>query len=353
VKHQLDKNVETRGQNYARELEAQSPFKKISLSWGEATELMKERNPQYQKAVASQIEAERSNGLVKNFTHEVKKSLTNTATQTLNPQEIAKALNNPVGELPKRLKSLTDLKNISHSLEQKEWARVGQSVDAEKSTRKEMVKLHVLFRQEKVIEDQRVLLEKYEGLVKGKPNLEKLLTKKRIKYEAQRKVWLNSVRDFFNAEYYDVDFKDTKESLTLYRNVADPKFHEWQRWCSLGHSQELAKELSKQHKDNKPAVPGMNSLKTSLGIKQFQSNLAASEEKQAGLRGEVRTMLQKWRELKNTQTKITELKIKKADVDPEQITAQTIEESFKVYQFLQTEIKLVSYFWMLDEKCWS
>ncbi len=91
-------------------------------------------------------------------------------------------INNPLSELPKQLKSLTDLKNISHSLEQNEWARIGQSVAAEKTTRNEMVKLRVLFRQEQIIEEQATLLEKYEKLAVGKPNLEKLLHKKRVSY---------------------------------------------------------------------------------------------------------------------------------------------------------------------------
>ena len=353
VKHQLDRGLQTRGQSYALEMQAQSPFEKVSLSWSEATELMMGRNPNYQKVIASKKEAERANGLIKNFTYEVKKSLTSTASQTLNPQEIVKAINNPVAELPRRLKSLTDLKNISHLLEQKEWSRVGQSVNAEKSARHEMVKLHVLFRQEKVIEEHKEMLEKLEELVVGKASLEKLLKKKRVNYESQRKAWLNSVRDFFNAEYYDVSFEDFNGTFTLYRNVADPKFDQWQRWGSLGHSEELAKQMRLQHKENKPVIPGMNSLKTSLGIKEFQNNLADREDKQTDIRGEVRMMLKKWRELKNTQSKITDLESKNNVVDPEQLSIQTIEESFKVYQFLQTEIHLVSYFWMLDEDCWS
>ena len=354
VKRQLDASVQTRGQNFARELQAQSPFEKVSLTWNDATELMKERNPEYREAVATQIEAESKSGAVKNFTFEVKQSLANTATQTLNPKEIAKALNNPVAELPKQLSSLTDLKNISHSLEQQEWERVGQAVEAQKKTRKELVKLHVLFRQEKVIEEHKALLDKYEKRVEGKPKLVSLLKKKRSKYEEQRKVWLNSVRDFFNAEYYDVDFKDSGKSLTLYRKVTDPEFHQWERWRSLGRSEEIAAQLCKQHEENKPTVPGINSLKSSLGIQQFQSNLALSGEKQAVLRSEVRTMLKKWRELKNAQAKITALKAKLAEgPSPEEITPQLIEEEFKVYEFLQLEIKLVSYFWMLDEECWS
>ncbi len=349
VKHQLDKIFQTRGQNYARELKAQSPFEKVTLSWTDATKLMLERNPEYRKALTTQSEASANNGLVKNVTHELKRSLSNTATQTLNPKEIAKAINNPVGELPKRLKSLTDLKNVSHSLEQKEWSRIVQAVAAEKTMRTQMVKLHVFFRQEQVIKEQESLLKKYQELVVGRPKLENLLIKKRIACQANRRDWLNSVRQFFNAEYYDVDFKDTNNSLTLYREVNDPQFHQWQRWRALRHSQELATQLSKQHKENKPVVPGMNSIKTSLGIQEFQSNIAATGEKQSGMRNEVRMMLKKWRELKNTQTKIAMLKSKQGDP----ITPQMIENQFKIYQLLELEIKLVSYFWMLDEECWS
>lgn len=354
VRYQLDNKVQDSGENYAKELEAQSPFEKVSLSWNDATELMRERNAKYQKAVATQIEAESKGGVVKNFTYEVKRSLTNTATQTLNPKEIVKAINNPVAELPKRLKSLTDLKNISHSLEQQEWHRVGQAVEAQKITRVEMVKLHVLFRQERVIEGQKALLEKYEKLAEGQPKLVSLLKKKRKIYEGEREAWLNSVRDFFNAEYHDVDFYDTENSLTLYREVSDPEFHQWQRWRRLDRAEELVKQLSKEHGDNKPVVPGVNSLKASLGIKEVQSNLLVNVEKQTSVRGEVRMMLKKWRELKNAQIKIAALKSKESDsFKLEGMTAQVIDEQFKIYEFLQTEIKLVSYFWMLDEECWG
>lgn len=354
VKHQLDKSVQDRGELYARELQAQSPFKTVSLTWVEARELMKERNPKYRKAIESKAEAESKNGLVRSFTSEVKKSLRNTATHTLNPKEIAKALNNPVAQLPKQLSSLADLKNISHSLEKKEWERVGQSVDAEKLTRAEIVKLHVLFSKDEILKQQETLLKKYEKLSEENPSILKVVKKRRLSFDMQREAWLNNVRDYFNAEYYDVRLKYQGKKLTFYRGVKNPGFDQWQRWGMLEHSHDLAKQLGAEHEKNKPVVPGMNSLKSGLGIKTMQKNLGATEKQHAELRGDVRSMLKKWRELKQTQTKIAELKSTKINQPTtEKITPKQVEDDFKVYQLLKTELQLASYFWLIDERCWS
>ena len=131
VKQELSESVERKGASFAHELSAQSPFKKVEMSWREASELMKERNSKYRQAIIDKEESLIKRGLVNNFTFEVRKSLTGSVQTTLNPSAIAKAMKDPVATLPKQLESITDLKNIYHSLTQTEWGRISQSVRAE------------------------------------------------------------------------------------------------------------------------------------------------------------------------------------------------------------------------------
>ncbi len=69
VKQELNQSVERTGASFARELAAQSPFKKVEMSWREASELMKERNQKYRQAIFDKEESQIKKGLVNNFTH--------------------------------------------------------------------------------------------------------------------------------------------------------------------------------------------------------------------------------------------------------------------------------------------
>ena len=355
VQSQLNNSIENRGVSYAKELATQSPFQKVSLSWDDAKQLMKERNSSYKKAISAKIEAESTGNLVTDFTNEVRKSLKKTASRTINPREIAKAFQNPITQLPRQIESLTDLKNISHSLEQKEWNRVSDSVAAQVMSRAETVKLHVLFCQNKVLNEQLELLKHYEPLVAERAPLVSALKKKKERYNKQRSIWLDSIRDFFNAEYYDVEFKNYGRGLSLYRDVEDPNFDQWQRWRTLDHSQALVKELQNQHKKSKPVIPGVNGLKSSLGLKSLQDNLADNPVSEDDMRKEVRSLLKQWRELKETQSKISELKSRHSSLPmtSESITLKTIDTRFQVFQLLEKEIKIVRNFWLIDEQCWD
>ncbi|MEZ7957069.1 MAG: hypothetical protein QMC23_10925 [Rubritalea sp.] len=216
VKQELSESVERKGASFAHELSAQSPFKKVEMSWREASELMKERNSKYRQAIIDKEESLIKRGLVNNFTFEVRKSLTGSVQTTLNPSAIAKAMKDPVASLPGQLESITDLKNIYHSLTQSEWGRISQSVRADAAQRREMVNLHVLFCQSENLEKAESNLESLIVILSadGSMNLNKAMTVELAKTQAilkkERGQWLDQVRNFFNAEYYDVEFNNYK-----------------------------------------------------------------------------------------------------------------------------------------------
>ena len=355
VKQELNQSVEMKGASFARELAAQSPFKKVEMSWREASELMKERNSKYRQAIFDKEESQIKKGLVNNFTYEVRKSLANSVQTTLNPGEIAKAMKSPVASLPRQLESITDLKNISHSLTQSEWGRVSQSVQADAAQRREMVNLHVLFCQSENLEKSEGNLKKLISLLSAddsvKPNKAMIveLAKSQALLKKERGQWLNQVRDFFNAEYYDVEFNDYKSKLSFYREVTDPEFSDWKRWRMLEHSGRLVTELQKQHGDDKPALPGISRITQNLGVMGLRSNLAQQSIPNQDMAKEVRQMLKSWRNLKSVQQQIAESK-PYAEKTP---SVEDLKGVTALYQLKKMEIEQLKTFWMIDEKCWK
>ena len=130
---------------------------------------------------------------MRNIGHEMRKSFTSSVKNTLNPSEIAKAMKDPVGAFPDQLESITDLKNISHSLTQSEWERVTKVVKAESVQRREMVNLHVLFCQSENIEKAEQELQKLIDSERLKETKEvmKELTNTQVILRKEREQWLD------------------------------------------------------------------------------------------------------------------------------------------------------------------
>jgi len=355
VKQELSQSVEREGKSYALELASQSPFKKVEMSWREASELMKERNTNYRQAIIDKEESLIRRGPVNNFTYEVRKSLTSSVQTTLNPGELAMAIKDPVTSFPKQLESITDLKNISHSLTQSEWGRVSQSVQADAAQRREMVELHALFCQSENLEKAEKNLGKFIEVVSedgsAKPNKAMIteLAKAQAVLKKERGQWLDQVRNLFNAEYYDVKFKDYKKKLSFYREVHDPDFSDWKRWRILENSGRLVTELQKQHDDEKPALPGIKQITHNQDVVELRSNLAQQSTLNQDMASEVRQMLKSWRNLKSVQQKITESK-PDAEKSPNVAGLKLVTA---VYQLKKKEIEQLKTFWMIDERCWK
>ena len=352
VKRELTQKVERKGETYSRELTAQSPFKKVEMSWREASELMKERNPKYRQAILDKEESLNKKGIVNNLTHEVRKSLTSSLQTTLNPSEIAKAMKDPVASLPRQLESITDLKNISHSLTQSEWGRVTQSVRADAAQRQEMVNLHVLFCQSENLEqaERELKMMKDSDKLKANKVVDAELVKAQKLLEKERSQWLDRVRDFFNAEYYDVELNAYQKRLSFYRDVTDPGFSDWRRWRMLENSDRLASEMQKQHDKDKPVLPGMNRLKENLGVSELRSQLAETSGVNQEMAKEVRQMLKNWRNLKSVQQKIVAQN--KAEVLDE-VRVNDLKRVTTLYQLKKKELDHLKVFWMIDEECWK
>ncbi|MGJ8658091.1 MAG: hypothetical protein ACSHX6_16710 [Akkermansiaceae bacterium] len=355
VRQDFGKRVERNGKSYASELAAQSPFKKVEMSWKKANDLMKARNPKYQQALIDQHQSKIRKGAVSNFTFEVRKSLNDSVQTTLNPNEIAAAMNSPVSTLPRQLKSITDLKNISHSLTQSEWDRVLQSIKADIAQRKEMVNLHVLFCQNETIDRAESELEK---IVKSDPQpqnkaLATELAKAQSLLKKERSEWLGQVRNFYNAEFYDVEFTDYRAKLNSYRHVTNPGFSDWKRWRLLENSEMLAGEMQKEHNDAKPMLPGMNMLKRKLGVMEIQSQLGHQKVLNEEMAKEVRQMLRGWRELKAVQQKIfaSELSYSRSNVT-QAPSVQDVRRITTDFQLKNEEIDKMKIFWAIDEDCW-
>ena len=355
VKHELDKNVKVKGQTYARELEAQSPFKTVKISWSDASKLMKERNLKYRQAAIDKRNSAAKKGAVRNIGHEMRKSFTSSVKNTLNPSEIVKAMKDPVGAFPDQLESITDLKNISHSLTQSEWERVTKVVKAESVQRREMVNLHVLFCQSENIEKAEQELQKLIDSERLKETKEvmKELTNTQVILRKEREQWLDSVRDFFNAEYHDVEFKAYRDKLSFYRDIKDPKFSDWERWRVMEHSNTLAVEMKGKHDDDKPVLPGIYSLKEKLGVSKVRNKLTQEEMPSTDMVKEVRKMLRNWRLLKLVQQEIEEQELESIkSVNDEVLGVSDIKNVTVVYNLKKREIDHLKEFWLMDEQCW-
>ncbi|MDB4608457.1 hypothetical protein OAH10_01915, partial [bacterium] len=161
---------------------------------------------------------------------------------------------------------------------------------------------------------------------------------------------LTEVRNLFDAEYHDVHFIPDDSGLPTYRDAANPDLGKWRRWCHLRRSKELIGKLTLSHKESKPTLPGTAFVAKSLKQMVNQNSESTIVRKTDSVRQEVRTLIQSWRNMKETQEQ-AELLEGSTDDLPLQ-TQGDIKARQKIFQLRKAEIKYVSVVWLLDEDCW-
>lgn len=340
------------GQRYANEVRAQSPFETVEISWSEAETLMKDRNLKYRSAWHEYQEAAEQTPLVEELGEQVKDMVDLSLGDILKPDNLLKSMQTPVSELPRQLRSISTLKDLSHKIEQGTWEKTSESFYAEILMRREQVKLHQLLRTGELIDAEMAHLEQAEPLPTG---ASKELVAVRQEWQQtlhrSRVGWLGEVRDFFNAEYHDVSFKKDRSGLPDYRDMHQPDLTEWQRWCRLSRSQELVSVLQKAHQDSKPALPGTELVTDKLaGIVGLDNPSPAPRVKTSDMRSEVRSLIRSWREMKEAQQRAGQLEARSGDSLTSIAQVRTRQNIFKLRQ---QEIQSTSVVWMMDENCWN
>lgn len=338
------------GTRYADEVAAQSPFETVEISWSVARELMEERNLAYRKALKSYRTANAEVPMLTQLRSQLKDSVGVSLHDVLKPQALAKSFQDPIVGLPKQLGSISALKDISHVMEQDVWNKAGDSVEARLQMRTEQVKLYSLLSQGEVIDRELERLKAEQPDPELDPKLKEAQLKWLASVEKNRDDWIGEVRDFFNAEYYDVSFRKDSSAKPSYRSVSAPDLTEWQRWCFLNRSQSLVKALQDQHEKSKPTVPGTRAVKAKVNDilnKREEYIVTLNTNK---VRGEVRNLISNWREMKRTQSELSSLDFgENSSGDPKVDLAK----AQKVYELRCQEIEHVSVVWMMDEDCWS
>ncbi|WP_193213692.1 hypothetical protein [Luteolibacter marinus] len=341
------------GLRYAKEVEAQSPFETVEMSWSEADKLMQERNRDYIVAKTAYQQAVEERPVVRNLTDEVKNAVSFSLGDVLKPQELLKTLNEPVTQLPKQLASIGKLKDLSHNIEGSAWKHTAESVDAELKMRGEKVKLQQLLRTGELIDAEMAKLDAAPPLpADADPKLSKALQGWRGVLRDERRKWLGEVRDFFDAEYRDVRFVKDGSGLPNYRDANRPDLTEWDRWGWLQRSKELVAALRKAHDASKPALPGTRAVTETLadmvhpGDKEPEPVL-----KTEAVRSEVRTLIQHWREMKLAQEQALGLE---AQEDPSSFDSiARVDKRQAIFKLRQQEIQHSVVIWMMDEQCWQ
>ena len=343
------------GRRYAKEVDAQSPFEAVEIPWIEAGELIKERNPSFVAASRDFSEALVGKPLVSELTREVKNTVTESVSSMLDIDTLVSSLKAPSIEIPKRLASISRLKDVSHEVKQGAWEDVGKSVDAELEMRKVEVQLHRLMRTGKLIDREIAIASRTPKL---DPDSEKnpdpkfvgALAAWQASLKNERSTWLTEVRNLFDAEYHDVHFIPDDSGLPTYRDAANPDLGKWRRWCHLRRSKELIGKLTLSHKESKPTLPGTAFVAKSLKQMVNQNSESTIVRKTDSVRQEVRTLIQSWRNMKETQEQAELLEESSSDL-PIQNQAE-IKARQKIFQLRKAEIKYVSVVWLLDEDCW-
>lgn len=338
---------------YAREVTAQSPFDTVEMSWSEAEELMKKRNPDYLVAQSAYQKAIEQKPVVKNLTDEVKDAVSISFGDVLKPRSLLEAINEPVTQLPKQLASLGKIKDISHKMEGSAWKHTVESVDAELKMREERVKLQQLLRTGELIDTEMARLESAPPLpADADPKLAEALKAWRGQLRDERKKWLGEVRDFFNAEYRDVRFVKDRSGLPTYRDSDRPDLTKGDRWCRLKRSKDLVTVLRKAHEQSKPAVPGTRLVTRKL------AEMVHGDEVEPGpaikpetVRGEVRALIRNWREMKDAQEQARGLERENAAGPFDSIAR--VDQCQTLYKLRQQEIRHSVMVWMMDEQCWQ
>lgn len=349
----MEEHAVIEGRRYASEVEAQSPFEPVEISWREAQVLMKKRNPAYRAAHAEHAEALEETVLVEELTDHVKEVVGISLGDLLKPDKLAQTMQLPVTQLPKQLASISKLKDLSHEIEQGTWVKMEESVTTELKMREQEVKLHRLLRTGGLIDREIACLEKAPSLPSdADPKLIDVRKKWHRQLDKERDDWLDEVRDFFDAEYHDVVFTKDSSGLPTYEKSKTPDLTEWNRWCRLRRSLELVGVLQEAHKKSKPAVPGTRMVTDKLeDLLHIDLGEEDAHRKPSSVRTEVRTLVRNWREMKGAQEKAQQLE---ASVQPEQINSiAQVGKRQTIYELRQQEIKHASVVWMMDENCWK
>ncbi|WP_308989256.1 hypothetical protein [Roseibacillus persicicus] len=340
------------GARYADEVTAQSPFDTVEMSWSEAAELMKERNNDYRKASTAYQKANEEQPVIQQLTQNVKGTVKVSVGDALKPQSLLKMLNEPVSQIPKQLASLSKIKDISHNAEADAWKHTAVAVDAEIKMRENKVKLQSLLRTGELIDNEIEKLAEAPPLPKdADPKVAQSVKKWEQNLKTERNKWLDQVRNFFNAEYGDVQFVKDSSSLPTYQNVDRPDLSKWERWCQLSRSKELVASLTKLHQKEKPALPGTslvtNRISSMLKPGEDDSSLVRNDE---SVRNEARQLIQNWREMKEAQEKAEQLEAEEKSASFASLA--NVAKRQTIFNLRRQEIQHASVVWMMDEQCW-
>lgn len=353
ISQSLAETAMVEGLRYAEEVEAQSPFETVEMRWIEAAERIKTRNPDFVEASRRHTLALQGKPLVAELTREVKSTVKISFGDILKPDSLVDSLKAPTLELPKRLASLSKLKDLSHKVERTEWQDAETTVEAEMDMRKIRVRLHRLLREGKLLDRELAWAnaDPDPEAAASDPKFSAALGAWRSSLQKAREKWLNEVRDLFDAEYQDVHFIPDDSGFPTYRDAKNPDLTEWQRWSHLSRSKELIDHLSEAHQKSKPTIPGTDLVTNSL-IGMFKGEREAKTVREtSAVREEVRSLISSWRRIKKDQREAARLEKKNSErpvKDRGQISARQ-----KIFQLRSDEIKQAAVVWMLDEKCWE
>ena len=353
ITRSLAETAVVEGVRYAHEVEAQSPFETVEMRWIEAAERIKTRNPEFVEASRDHTQALQGKPLVAELASEVKSTVKISFGDIFEPQSLIDSLKAPTLELPKRLASISKLKDLSHQVEQREWEDAEALVDAEIAMRKVQVRLHRLLRTGRLLERELAWAkaEPAPEAAKADPKFNAALNAWRSSLKKEREKWLDSVRDLFDAEYHDVHFIPDDSGLPTYREAENPDLTQWQRWSHLSRSKVLIGHLSKAHQKSKPTIPGTDFVANSL-VGMFKGDKKPEKVRETSeVRKEVRSLIQSWRLMKKDQEEAARLE-KEYQKRPIQNRGQ-ISARQKIIQLRQDEIKQAAVVWMLDTKCWE
>jgi len=318
------------------------------MDWKAASSLMTKRNPKYRSAALGYVEACEETSVVKDIGGHVGSGLGDSLKSVTSPDAIAKSLKSPISEIPKQFESLSSLKNISHKMAQTAWEKKESEMLCRKQMRIEKVGLQVYFKKGALIQRN---LEWCAEVKAGEidPASRAILVKFESKLKEDRKAWLNGVRDFFNAEYFDVELRGGSAAMQDYREMVQPDFSDWKRWGALNRVEALAKVLKKRHEESKPMIPGTTVVKEKLtGMLNMKGGMGAEIETRE-VRASIRKLIRSWREMKITQRKIGELEAGLGD----EFSKQVVTKRIQLYGLEVKELEYAKEVWLVDERCWS
>jgi hypothetical protein len=346
VQNQITEASSAEASKYEREIDAQSPFQTLTMSWSEALTLMESRNPKFLSAQSNFNKANREKPAVGEITSQLKQTISGSVGQLISPSSLLKSLQNPTEQIPKQISSLGNIKNVTHQLEQNEWQEIQTSVQAELAMRNERVKLHHLLRKEQIINSELKLVETHlKSLKNPDPKFLASLESWQNTLIEERKTWLSEMRDVFDAEYHDLRFKPDKSALTDYRHIDQPDLNDLQRWCHLQRIHHLVTALANQHSKNKSAIPGAMMISQKFSSEPQALKLTDS----ATIRKQVRSLIHSWRELKASQQESDTLEQAKPSIS----TPTELTQRQKIHKLRTQEFHHACILWNLDESCWK